>query len=102
MGYGGVHVEENDTGPDDCNHAQHGAFVLAGPGVPELGELRDTKLLDVAPTLLEHGGWDVPAGMQGMRSCPGGASTEAGSSMPFSPSGDDLVRERLKGLGYLG
>jgi predicted AlkP superfamily phosphohydrolase/phosphomutase len=24
VGYGAVHVQENDTGPDDCNHAQHG------------------------------------------------------------------------------
>ena len=31
----------------------------------------------------------------------GGPSGE-GSSTPPPPAGDDLVRERLKGLGYLG
>lgn len=102
VGYDGVHVQENDTGPDDCNHAQHGAFVLAGPGVPEAGEVLDTKLLDVAPTLLERGGWDVPVGMQGRAFVSGGAPSGAGRSTSVAPSGDDLVRERLKGLGYLG
>jgi len=26
VGYQALHVQENDTGPDDCNHAQYGAF----------------------------------------------------------------------------
>lgn len=65
VGYPGVHVQENDTGPDDCNHAQHGAFILAGPGVPALGELANAHLLDVAPTLLALAGYHVPRGMQG-------------------------------------
>ena len=29
----GVHTFENDTGPDDANHAQEGLFVLVAPGV---------------------------------------------------------------------
>ena len=29
----GIHSFENDTGPDDANHAQDGLFVLAAPGV---------------------------------------------------------------------
>ena len=58
VGYKGtLHVKENDTGPDDCNHAQFGAFILAAPNVPALGELR-ARLLDVAPTL-----WKLPAMM---------------------------------------
>ncbi len=39
VGYPTIHVQENDTGPDDCNHAQHGAFVLAGSGVAAGGEV---------------------------------------------------------------
>jgi predicted AlkP superfamily phosphohydrolase/phosphomutase len=31
VGYPALHIQENDTGPDDCNHSQYGAFVLAGP-----------------------------------------------------------------------
>ena len=53
VGYRGiVHLRENDSGPDHCNHAQFGAFVLAAPNVPELGEIRSAKLLDIAPTLM--------------------------------------------------
>ena len=33
VGYATLHVQENDTGPDDCNHAQFGAFLLAAPGM---------------------------------------------------------------------
>ena len=29
VGYPAIHILENDTGPDDCNHAQFGAFILA-------------------------------------------------------------------------
>ncbi|MCL6503666.1 MAG: alkaline phosphatase family protein [Pirellulales bacterium] len=65
IGYPDIHVLENDTGPDDCNHAQYGAFVLAGPGVRALGEMCNAHLLDVAPTLLALAGYDVPPGMQG-------------------------------------
>ena len=33
VGTGTVHVFENDTGPDDANHAHEGLYVLAAPGV---------------------------------------------------------------------
>jgi len=65
VGYGRVHVEENDTGPDACNHAQFGAFILNAPNLATRGEQSGARLLDVAPTLLTHAGYDVPAGMQG-------------------------------------
>ncbi len=60
----GIHVFENDTGPDDANHAQDGLFVLAAPGV-EPGPREGAHLLDVAPTALELMGLDVPASMRG-------------------------------------
>ncbi len=40
VGYPTLHVQENDTGPDDCNHAQHGAFILAASNNPLRGESR--------------------------------------------------------------
>jgi predicted AlkP superfamily phosphohydrolase/phosphomutase len=86
VGHPSVYVQENDTGPDDCNHAQHGAFILAGGGT-RVGRIsnpadnssrhsdglenRPTRtdgaahLLDMAPTLLDLGGYDVPRKMQG-------------------------------------
>jgi predicted AlkP superfamily phosphohydrolase/phosphomutase len=60
----GVHTFENDTGPDDANHAQDGLFILAGPGIPAAGRL-DAHLLDVAPTVLELLGIDTPRAMRG-------------------------------------
>jgi predicted AlkP superfamily phosphohydrolase/phosphomutase len=65
VGYRTLHVLENDTGPDDCNHAQFGAFILSSPNLARRGEVRDARLLDMAPTLLALGGYDVPATMQG-------------------------------------
>jgi predicted AlkP superfamily phosphohydrolase/phosphomutase len=60
----GIHTFENDTGPDDANHAQEGLFVLAAPGVAP-GTFEGAHLLDVAPTVLELLGLDVPASMRG-------------------------------------
>ncbi|HEY7693166.1 MAG TPA: alkaline phosphatase family protein [Gaiellaceae bacterium] len=60
----GIHTFENDTGPDDANHAQDGLLIMAGPGI-EPGALDGMHLLDVAPTVLELLGHDVPATMRG-------------------------------------
>ena len=65
VGHGRVHLEENDTGPDACNHAQFGMFVLVVPGRPPTGEYRGAHLLDVAPTLLSLAGHEIPGTMQG-------------------------------------
>ena len=65
VGYDSLYQQENDTGPDDCNHAQHGIFILAAPNLPLRGEVEGMHLLDIAPTLLELGGHAVPDSMQG-------------------------------------
>jgi predicted AlkP superfamily phosphohydrolase/phosphomutase len=65
VGHGRIHLEENDTGPDACNHAQFGAFVLRAPGVEPRGRYEGAHLLDISPTLLDVAGYDVPASMQG-------------------------------------
>ena len=65
VGYGGFHVQENDTGPDACNHAQFGMFILSAPNSAVRGEFHDARLLDIAPTLLDLAGYDVPEAMQG-------------------------------------
>ena len=64
VGTGAVHVFENDTGPDDANHAHEGLYLLVGDGVrPGRGPDRDLR--DVAPTILELLGEPVPAEMEG-------------------------------------
>lgn len=65
VGYDNLYVQENDTGPDDCNHAQFGAFILTGPRVDMRGEVDGMHLLDVAPTLLDLAGRPIPSSMQG-------------------------------------
>ena len=60
----GIHTFENDTGPDDANHAQDGLLIMKAPGV-EPGAREGMHLLDVAPTVLELLGLPVPAGMRG-------------------------------------
>jgi predicted AlkP superfamily phosphohydrolase/phosphomutase len=101
VGYGGrLHVRENDTGPDDCNHAQFGAFVLAAPNVPPVGELRGARLLDMAPTLMEVAGCEVPETFQG-RSLFGGALAGATPGAALSAEGEEVLRQRLAGLGYI-
>jgi predicted AlkP superfamily phosphohydrolase/phosphomutase len=60
----GIHTFKNDTGPDDANHAQDGLFVLVAPGIAP-GEHAGAHLLDIAPTVLELLGLDVPASMRG-------------------------------------
>ncbi|HEX8200292.1 MAG TPA: alkaline phosphatase family protein [Isosphaeraceae bacterium] len=100
VGYPTIHIQENDTGPDDCNHAQHGAFILAASHNPVLGPVEGAHLLDIAPTLLELGGYDVPPSMQG-RSLVAGQALGAAVGAGYSADGEELVRDRLSGLGYI-
>jgi predicted AlkP superfamily phosphohydrolase/phosphomutase len=65
VGYPALHIQENDTGPDGCNHAQFGSFILAAPGLGLQGEIHGAHLLNIAPTLLELAGCDTPGSMQG-------------------------------------
>lgn len=61
VGYHAIHTLENDTGPDDANHSQHGLYILRAPGV-EPGQA-DGKLLQIAPTLLKLLGKRIPKDM---------------------------------------
>ena len=66
LGHGSIHTLENDTGPDDCNHAQNGLFILYDPRQRLDGvEVPDAQIYDVAPTLLEYLGIPVPSALQG-------------------------------------
>ena len=101
VGYAGqLHLKENDTGPDDCNHAQFGAFILAAANVPSLGELQGARLLDIAPTLMEVGGYEIPDSFQG-RSLFAGSLGEARGTGQVTAEGEEIIRQRLSGLGYI-
>jgi predicted AlkP superfamily phosphohydrolase/phosphomutase len=65
VGAGTIHTFENDTGPDDANHAQDGLIVLAGPGVPAQGPVEGLEIRDLTPTVLRLFGLDIPEDIQG-------------------------------------
>ncbi len=100
VGYGRFHLQENDTGPDACNHAQYGMFILAAQSCPLRGEYRGAQLLDIAPTLLDLAGYEIPSTMQG-RSLVAGMEKRPPQGSPRSEDKERIIRERLSGLGYI-
>jgi len=56
IGYGRLVVAENDTGPDTCNHAWHGIFVVAGGGTVPRGRTHGATVYDLPPLILSHFG----------------------------------------------
>ncbi|MGD2078451.1 MAG: alkaline phosphatase family protein [Chloroflexota bacterium] len=66
FGHGDFYTFENDTGPDDANHAENGIYIYTPPE-RNLGgrQLAATQLMDFAPTVLDLFGLPVPADMQG-------------------------------------
>lgn len=66
VGAGEIYTFENDTGPDDANHAQYGIFILYDPRTPRGGQrAADISIYDIAPTLLHLLGQPVPPDMIG-------------------------------------
>jgi len=66
IGLNTLHTFENDTGPDDANHAQMGMFIYCDPK-RNLGgrELKGLQLYDIAPMVLTEFGMRVPSDMIG-------------------------------------
>lgn len=60
----GLYTFENDTGPDDANHAPSGIFALSGPGVVP-GPVEGLSIYDVAPTAQALLGLSAPRGQTG-------------------------------------
>jgi predicted AlkP superfamily phosphohydrolase/phosphomutase len=99
VGHKQLHVRENDTGPDGCNHAQHGMFVLAAPNCPMQGEYTGAHLLDIAPTLLDLVDSEIPETMQGRALF---AGMERKPRNPDESAGyEKIIHDRLAGLGYV-
>lgn len=70
LGHGAVHVSDNDTGPDDANHAQHGIFILYDPSRDAVGRREGLHVMDCASIILRYfslpvppGAWDATAEM---------------------------------------
>jgi len=65
VGYGQHYTLENDTGPDDANHAMEGVYILVDPKQSGLGQSYTYQLMDVASTALNLMGLDIPKELQG-------------------------------------
>ena len=44
VGHGTRIISENDTGPDTCNHAWDGIFVMSGGRAPDLGRIQGAEV----------------------------------------------------------
>ena len=75
-------------------------FILASANNPLHAEIHGAGLLDIAPTLLQLIGEDIPISMQG-KSLLAGIDLEQGSADGLSQDEEELLRERLSGLGYI-
>ncbi len=64
VGYDSIYTYDNDTGPDDCNHAEMGMFILKD-GRQTRGHVPTKSIYDIAPTVLNAFGIDIPDAMQG-------------------------------------
>lgn len=65
LGYEGIYTFENDTGPDDANHAENGLFILHHPQRKGAGCVEGAQLMDIAPSMLDLMGVPIPADIQG-------------------------------------
>lgn len=68
IGYGTILTYDNDTGPDDANHAREGICIIHDPreAAHQPASFReDLDILDIAPTVLNRMGVPVPGDMRG-------------------------------------
>ena len=115
LGWNATHIFENDTGPDEANHAQDGYFNLAVPGTPAAAGERAIDILDIAPTLLKAVGMPIPGEMQGrvasFQCQPEGATDGPAAQQPetgksaaapgYTKEETAEIEKRLAALGYL-
>lgn len=66
VGTGHIHSTDNDTGPDDANHAPFGLMIFHDPAQPRHGQmLEGAQLYDILPTLLHRYAIEAPKGLRG-------------------------------------
>jgi predicted AlkP superfamily phosphohydrolase/phosphomutase len=113
--------EDVGTGWEErsSEHEREGIVILWGPGVKEGFQLADSSIEDVAPTVLHLSGAGVPLYMDGKvieEALDDGwlqghpiEMVGPGELVPIPTEGptmskeeEDLLKERLRGLGYMG
>ncbi len=99
VGHAKLHIQQSDGDSDSCNYSQQGMFILTAPNLALNGEYEGAGLLDIAPTLLDLAGYQIPESMQG-------CSLVSGTDKKRSGTGSNaesarIVHDRLAGLGYV-
>jgi predicted AlkP superfamily phosphohydrolase/phosphomutase len=65
LGHGSIYTFENDTGPDEANHAEHGIFIMNNAPGQTPGPKEGLHLWDVHCTILDLFGLPPAAGALG-------------------------------------
>jgi len=65
VGFDSIYTFENDTGPDGANHDYHGIFIMDDRTARDGESKEDLEIMDIAPTVLQLLGVQVPPDMQG-------------------------------------
>ena len=65
VGNKSLYTFENDTGPDDANHAEYGIVIHRAPANASSVKVDGARLLDVSPTVLEIFGLEKTVEMEG-------------------------------------
>lgn len=53
LGFKDIYTFENDTGPDDANHARHGIFILKTKELKKTGHIPSLKITDCAGIMID-------------------------------------------------
>ena len=69
IGHNTIYLSENDTGPDDAVHAEDGVFILYDPR-EKRGKEFNASIFDIAPSILNLMGLEIPGNMQGQSILP--------------------------------
>lgn len=66
VGGDSLYTRDNDTGPDDANHAPYGLVIFHDPAHPKGGQRLDgAQIYDILPTVLERYQLPQPKGLRG-------------------------------------
>jgi predicted AlkP superfamily phosphohydrolase/phosphomutase len=100
VGNPAIWTHENDTGPDDANHAQMGIAIATVTGQPAMSSgppQQGMSIYDIAPTILNAFGLEAPAGM-GRTSIP---LPNSDYDSVYTDEEEAEIARRLEDLGYL-
>ena len=98
-GYGKEKLYSYATGNrrDDAAHGLYGYFCLAGPDIPQKGEISRVSLLNIAPTVLDLMGMDIPYEMEGASIL---AMVQEKVGETYHEKHKEVTQTRLEALGY--